>query len=76
MIHKRLIKQGNSTCLVIERPLRELLDIDTETDLKVSVEGRRLIVEPMTKEERNALFKKALAETKREYGAALKRLAK
>jgi antitoxin component of MazEF toxin-antitoxin module len=76
MIIKKLIKQGNSTCLVIERPLRELLDIDTGTELKLSVEGRKLIVEPLSPEERRSRFKKALAETKREYGAALKRLAK
>lgn len=76
MIIKKLIKQGNSTCLVIERSLRELLEIDTHTALKLSVEGRKLIIEPLTAEERRSRFKKALAQTKREYGVALKRLAK
>lgn len=72
---KHLTRQGNSLCLVIERPLRELLEIHEDTPLKVSVEGRRLIVEPLSEEERAHRFKKALADTKREYGAALKKLA-
>ncbi len=73
---RNLIKQGNSVCLVIDRPLRELLDIDTETPLKVSVEGRRLIVEPLSEKDRQELFRKSLADTKREYGKTIKRLAK
>jgi antitoxin MazE len=73
---RKLTKQGNSTCLIIERPLRELLDIDTDTPLKISVEGRRLIIEPLTEKEREGKFRKALADTKREFAPALKRLAK
>jgi len=73
---RKLTKQGNSLCLVIERPLRELLGIDQDTPLKVSVEGRRLIVEPLGAEERKGRFKKALADTNKEYGKALKNLAR
>ena len=73
---KHLTKQGNSVCLVIERPIRELMEIDTETPLKISVEGRRLIVEPLSDEERKGKFKKALADTKREYRDDLQRLSK
>jgi antitoxin MazE len=73
---RKLTKQGNSTCLVIERPLRELLDIDTNTLLKISVEGRRLIIEPLTEKDREGKFRKALADTKGEFAPALKRLAK
>jgi antitoxin component of MazEF toxin-antitoxin module len=73
---RKLTKQGNSVCLVIERPIRELMGIDTDTPLKVSVEGRRLIVEPLSEEEREIRFQKSLAETNNEYGKALKNLAK
>lgn len=72
---RKLTKQGNSLCLVIDRALRELMDIDAETPLKVSIEGRKLIVEPLSDEERDRRFKAALAETNAEYGRALKRLA-
>jgi antitoxin component of MazEF toxin-antitoxin module len=73
---RKLTKQGNSTCLVIERQLRELLDITTDTPLKLTVEGRKLVIEPLTDEERGSKFRKALADTKREYAPALKKLAK
>ena len=73
---RKLTKQGNSLALVIEKPIRELLDIDLDTPLKVTVEGRKLIVEPLSGAERAARFKKALDETNREYGRALKNLAK
>ena len=48
---RKLTRQGNSICLVIEKQLRELLEITTDTPLKISVEGRKLIIEPMTEEE-------------------------
>ena len=76
MIVRTLTRQGNSLYLNIERPIRELLDIGSDTPLKLSVEGRRLIVEPLSEQERKAHFRKALAETKREYGTARKNLAK
>jgi antitoxin component of MazEF toxin-antitoxin module len=73
---RKLTKQGNSTCLVIERQLRELLDITTDTPLKLTVEGRKLIIEPLTEKERSSKFRRALADTKREYAPALKKLAR
>jgi len=73
---RKLTRQGNSTCLVIEKQLRELLDITTDTPLKISVEGRKLIIEPMTEAERKAKIRTALAETKQQFGKDLKRLAR
>jgi antitoxin component of MazEF toxin-antitoxin module len=73
---RRLTKQGNSTCLIIEKQIRELLDITTDTPLKISVENRRLIIEPLSEPERKARIRKALDETKREFDKDLKRLAK
>jgi antitoxin component of MazEF toxin-antitoxin module len=72
---RKLTKQGNSTCLVIERQLRELLDITIDTPLKLTVEGRKLVIEPLTDKERKSKFRKALADTKREHASALKKLA-
>lgn len=73
---RRLTKQGNSTCLIIEKQIRELLDITTETPLKISVENRRLIIDPVTEQEQDARFEKALDKTTTRYAKGLKRLAK
>jgi len=70
-----LTRQGNSLALVIDRSLRELMEIDAGTPLKVSVEGRRLIVEPLSETEREAHFKKAVDKVDREHGKAMKKLA-
>ena len=37
---------GNSLGPVIEKPILELLDIDRETELEMTTEGERLIIEP------------------------------
>jgi antitoxin component of MazEF toxin-antitoxin module len=76
LIIRTLTRQGNSLYLNIERQLRELLEIESDTPLKLSVEGRRLIVEPLSEHERKTRFRKALTDTRREYGTALKNLAK
>ncbi len=44
---KKLSAIGNSFGIVIEKPILELLKIDKETDLEVTTDGLRLIIEPM-----------------------------
>lgn len=44
---KKLSAIGNSLGIVIEKPILELLDIDRETELEMTTDGRRLIVEPV-----------------------------
>jgi antitoxin MazE len=73
---RKLTKQGNSLAFIVERPIRELLGIDANTLLNVSIEGRRLIIEPMSDEQREKNFQKALDETNQEYATDLRNLAK
>jgi antitoxin MazE len=73
---KKLTSQGNSSALIIDRALMELLDIDNETPLKITVEGRRLIVEPVTPAERQGKFKKILKKTSNRNAKLFRRLAK
>ncbi|MBA3465094.1 MAG: AbrB/MazE/SpoVT family DNA-binding domain-containing protein [Deltaproteobacteria bacterium] len=46
-MEKRLTACGNSLALTIDRPLLRLLGIGPNTKLRVSTDGKRLIVEPM-----------------------------
>jgi antitoxin component of MazEF toxin-antitoxin module len=73
---RKLTREGNSLCLVIERPIRELMGVDLETPLKVLVEGRRLIIEPLLDDQRGRRFNKALAKVDRNYGKTMRKLAK
>ncbi len=72
---KRLTKHGNSLALVIDRPVLDLLEIDSDTPLSVATDGKCLIVSPVRDAKRMKAFRSALRETNRRYGRALKRLA-
>jgi antitoxin MazE len=72
---KKLTKHGNSTALVIERSVLNLLKIDVDTPVEVSTDGKVLIISPVRDKARAAKFKEALEKTNRKYGRALKRLA-
>jgi len=54
MMIKKLTRQGNSAALIIDRALMDLLDIDQDTELKLTVNGRQLLVEPLGEKERSA----------------------
>jgi antitoxin component of MazEF toxin-antitoxin module len=48
-MRKKLSAIGNSLGVVIEKPILELLDIDRETELEMTTDGQRLIIEPIRK---------------------------
>lgn len=72
---KKLTRHGNSLALVIERPILELLDLDSETPLEITTDGNVLIVSPVRDEARTDRLTKALERANQKYGRALKRLA-
>lgn len=72
---KKLTKHGNSLALVIDRPILQLLEIDPDTPLSVTTDGRHLIITPAAHEGEDRRFRKALGKVNRRYGKALKRLA-
>jgi antitoxin component of MazEF toxin-antitoxin module len=44
---KSLSAIGNSLGIVIEKPILELLNITRETELEMTTDGHRLIIEPI-----------------------------
>ena len=80
MIIKRLTRQGNSAALIIDRTLMDLLDIDQDTDLKLTVDGRKLVIEPMVvdapEEERAVAFADVVKRTGEANAELFRRLAK
>ena len=43
---KTLTKHGNSLALVIDKPILDLLGVTGDTELKITTDGRRLIIDP------------------------------
>ena len=73
---KHLSRVGNSSALLIDRPILEMLDITEQTPLKLSIEGRRLIVEPLSEQEVRQRFGKAADKVERRHAKLFKRLAR
>ena len=72
---KKLTKHGNSLALVIDRPILELLKIDSETVLDLTTDGHRLIIAPAEPSERRRKFEAAQRTAHKRYGRAFKKLA-
>ena len=58
-MRKKLSAIGNSLGIVIEKPILELLNIDRETELEISTDGNRLILEPVRSARRKKLTEAA-----------------
>lgn len=71
---KKLSAIGNSLGIVIEKPILELLKIDRETELDVSTDGQRLIIEPIRQRRQRVLAsaKKVMAA----HDSTFRKLAK
>lgn len=72
---KKLTKHGNSWALIIDKPVLDLLNINSETPLEITTDGQLLLISPVKDDKRKSRFKLALEETNRKFGPALKRLA-
>jgi len=73
---KKLTRQGNSTALIIDRQLMELMGIDRDSEVKVSVHGRKLVIEPLSDEERALKIKEIQQKALKKNAELFKRLAK
>lgn len=77
-MRKNLSAIGNSLGIVIEKPILELLNITRDTELEVTTDGSRLIIEPVRTEEKESRQGRVRAATKRvmkNHDRTLRRLA-
>ena len=72
---KRLTRHGNSLALVVDRGVLDLLEIDADTPLSLTTDGKCLIVTPVRDPQKRERFRSALEAVNRRYGRAFKRLA-
>ena len=80
MLTKRLTKIGDSTGLVIDKPILDLLGFARGDEVQLKIEDRRLIIVPLDPAARSAghkaKFAKAKARVHANVGSALAKLAK
>ena len=73
---KHLTQHGNSAALIIDKPILELLNIDMDTPLEISTDGRSLVISPAGDQARRKKFKAAMAGVNSRHGKTLRKLAK
>ncbi len=71
---KTLARHGNSLALVLDRAVLDLLEIDANTPLQITTDGKSLIVSPVRDADGTRQFEAALAEVNGRYGRTLKKL--
>ena len=77
-MRKNLSAIGNSLGIVIEKPILELLNITRDTELEVTTDGTRLIIEPVRTgeaEERRGRVGAATKRVMKNHDRTLRRLA-
>lgn len=73
---KRLQTVGNSSGLIIDKPILELLKITSETELEVSTDGERLIVTPLRPKTGRSRIAKAQTKVLAGHERTFRKLAK
>jgi antitoxin component of MazEF toxin-antitoxin module len=72
---KKLSVVGNSLGILIEKPILELLKIDRDTELEMTTDGNRLIVEPIRKEHKKKVSD-AAQKVMKNHDETFRKLAK
>jgi antitoxin MazE len=75
---KRLQAVGNSSGVIIDRPILDLLKITDDSQLEVTTDGERLIITPLSGKgaARKSKVSKAQAKTLAKHAEAFRKLAK
>ena len=72
---KTLVKHGNSSALVIEKPILSLLGATPESEFEVVTDGKSLILTPIQDSERHKQFRKAVEKTGKWFKKTFEELA-
>ncbi|MDH4263387.1 MAG: AbrB/MazE/SpoVT family DNA-binding domain-containing protein [Spirochaetia bacterium] len=73
---KKLIKHGNSSALIIDKPILDLLKINDNTPLEINTDGKSLIISPQLEEQSEEKIKASLDKINKKFGKTLSKLAK
>jgi antitoxin component of MazEF toxin-antitoxin module len=73
-MRKKLSAVGNSFGLVIEKPILELLSIDRDTELEMTTDGERLIIEPVRTGKKS--LRASAEKVMKKHDATFRKLAK
>ncbi len=73
---KKLVSHGNSAALIVDKPIMELLNINIDTPLEISTDGKNLIISPVESEKRAKRFRTVLDRVNKAHGKTFRKLAR
>lgn len=76
MMIKRLTSLGNSSALIIDKPILDMLNITPLTDLNITTDGKTLIIFPVGTVMSDDTFKAAHAKVLKRHSKTFNKLAK
>ena len=76
MIAKKLSKVGNSQGILLDKTLLQLVNANAESTFKISVEGHKIVLEPISQKEIDKLAIDASAKIRETQKNVFKKLAK
>jgi antitoxin component of MazEF toxin-antitoxin module len=72
---KKLVQHGNSSALIIDKPILEMLKISNKTLFEISTDGKNLILSPKSLENEDTDILKSLQNINKKYSRVFKKLA-
>lgn len=72
---KTLVNHGNSSALIIDKPILELLNIEPDTPLEISTDGKNLIISPINDSKKAKKLDDKLKKINSKHKTTLKKLA-
>jgi antitoxin component of MazEF toxin-antitoxin module len=72
---KTLTKHGNSLALILDKPILELLNIDPDTPISISTDGKSLTLSPIFDLQRDEKLTKVRAKINKKYETTFRKLA-
>jgi len=76
LIAKKLTKVGNTQAVVLDKTLLSLVDADSDSTFKVSIEGKKIVLELMSPKEVEKLALEASDKIRRTQQNVFKKLSK
>ena len=75
LVIKTLTKHGNSLALILDKPILELLNIDADTPISISTDGKSLTLSPVFDVKRDEKLAEVRAKVNKKYKTAFRKLA-
>ena len=72
---KKLTRTGNSVALVLDRGLLEAANLDPDSPVEISTDGKVIVISPAPSEKGRKKLERGMAAMHAKYAGAFKRLA-